>query len=310
MTKLSATAMDIVNCPPNLIPPETFISLIEDKLKNTDYKVSVYRANDLADMSCGSLLAFGSGSKNSPALVKIESSNPSGLHIIAEGTIVELGGLQLIPRSSTINTKVGKAGAAIAVETLVSSSSAATFWIPLAENIPSQGAARPGDVVTLPNGFTIEALELKAEGHLALFDAYVLAAEDGAEKIISISSCDPIQNVAVGHLYSTIIGNEPAVTQLVDAAKKANEKVWPLPLSEFAAEAVKSEIADTANAAAKVAPMLANCSVFQTVLDNCDNTPHWAHWDLGTASYHHEKYSDQTGATGHGAATLKELVAN
>ena len=51
-------------------------------------------------------------------------------------------------------------------------------YVPLVENMPSGTAIRPGDVLTIRNGKTVEVLNTDAEGRLILADALSLASED------------------------------------------------------------------------------------------------------------------------------------
>ena len=54
---------------------------------------------------------------------------------------------------------------------------AVTAYAPMAENMISGRAVRPGDVLAMYGGKTVEVLNTDAEGRLVLADALVLAGE-------------------------------------------------------------------------------------------------------------------------------------
>ncbi|MFT4245954.1 MAG: hypothetical protein QM571_05480 [Micrococcaceae bacterium] len=311
-------AVDIINCPTNQIPAPKFVELTKDKTKNTDIKVIVYNEEELKELGCHSLLAFGAGSENETLLLKLElkgKDSTKQTHIIGEGIIFEAAGMQL--RQHPINTtrnKLGKAGAAITLEALIEVAKSGkpandiTLWIPLSENVAGNQALKPLDVVTLPNGLTIEAVDVKGENHLGLFDLYVLAAQAGADDILSIASLDPMQELAVGHKYGTIVGSN--ADKLLTAAKTAKELVWPLPLPNYLEEKLNSMVADYKNITQDSTTAVCDNLIFAKILESVNQQPAWAHWEIGTPSLHSPAEPEKKGATGYGIKTLIEFMAN
>ena len=68
----------------------------------------------------------------------------------------------------------------------------------MTENLPSDRATKPGDVLTIRNGMTIEVLNTDAEGRLVLADGLSLAVEANPDAIIDVATLTGAQRVALG----------------------------------------------------------------------------------------------------------------
>ena len=120
-----------------------------------------------------------------------------------------------------------------------------TGYVPLVENMPSGTAIRPGDVLKIRNGKTVEVLNTDAEGRLILADALSLAAEDKPDAIVDLATLTGACIVALGEKIAGLMGNDDGwVEQVRAAADRAGEPVWPLPLPTDYRKQLDSEVAD------------------------------------------------------------------
>jgi leucyl aminopeptidase len=115
----------------------------------------------------------------------------------------------------------------------------------MAENMVSGSAVRPGDVLTMYGGTTVEVLNTDAEGRLVLGDALVLATEKKPDVIVDVATLTGHMVVALGDKVAGVMGSPDVVDAVLDAARVAGEESWPMPIPEFMDERIRtSRIAD------------------------------------------------------------------
>ena len=184
---------------------------------------------------------------------------------------------------------------------------AVTGFIPAVENMVSDRAQRPGDIVTTLNGKTVEVLNTDAEGRLVLADGLSLAVEAGVDVIVDLATLTGACMIALGRTIAGLMGNNDAwVEQVGDAAERAGEKVWPLPLPADYRKKIDSEVADIKNVGGDRygGALAAGLFLKEFVAD----VP-WAHLDIAgpARSSDNDAYTPK-GASGFGVRTLVELV--
>jgi leucyl aminopeptidase len=181
-------------------------------------------------------------------------------------------------------------------------------YVPLVENMPSGAAIRPGDVLTIHNGTTVEVLNTDAEGRLILADALSLACEDGAAAIVDVATLTGACMVALGDKIAGLMANDDAWRDQVQAAAdRAGEPVWPLPLPKQYRRLLDSEVADLRNVSSGSYGGALTAALFLQEFV----TPEipWAHVDIaGPARASADDGYLLRGGTGFGVRTLVELV--
>jgi leucyl aminopeptidase len=184
-----------------------------------------------------------------------------------------------------------------------------TGFMCIAENMPSGQATRPGDVLTLRNGKTVEVLNTDAEGRLVLADGLSLAAELGPDHIIDIATLTGAASVALGKRYAGLMGQGDAIALAKAAASDADELLWEMPLPEELREILKSDIADMVNSriGAPAGGMLVG-GLFLSEFVPKDAS--WAHIDIASSANNDSApYSVYpAGATGVMIRTLIEMA--
>jgi len=178
--------------------------------------------------------------------------------------------------------------------------------IPATENMPGGGATKPGDVLTIRNGKTVEVLNTDAEGRLILADGLSLAVEAGVDAIVDLATLTGACKVALGTRIGGLMGNhEGWVGQVRAAAGRAGEQVWPLPLPDDYRRQIDSDVADIKNVGGKWAGAL-TAGLF--LREFVGHVP-WAHLDIaGPARSEDEEGYLSKGGTGFGVRTLVELL--
>jgi leucyl aminopeptidase len=309
-------ARDWVNTPPGDLRPGAFADKITSHA-GTDVKVTVWDEKRLAKERCGGILGVGQGSTSPPRLVTLsyEPTNAvAHLALVGKGITFDSGGLSIKsgPGMSTMKIDMGGAAAIVAATVAIARLGLPvriTAYACLAENMPSGSAMRPGDVLTMRNGRTVEVLNTDAEGRLVLADGLVLATEAKPDHIVDVATLTGACVVALGERTSGILGNDDAFGETVLAASKsAGESMWPLPIAEEMKALVNSSsVADLRQHNPK--PYGGTLFAAAFLREFVQDVP-WAHLDIAGPSFNDGAAYDYTpvGGTGIGVRTLVRLA--
>lgn len=205
----------------------------------------------------GSFLAVAQGSDQPPRLIVLQyngAKKDQAPHVlVGKGITFDTGGISLKPGLGMDEMKFDMCGAASVFGTF---RAVLELQLPInlvgllacAENMPSGGATRPGDIVTTMSGQTVEILNTDAEGRLVLCDALTYAERFKPQSVIDIATLTGACIVALGSNTSGLMGNNEAlVRQLLKAGEFADDRAWQLPLFDEYQEQLDSPFADIAN---------------------------------------------------------------
>lgn len=249
------TVRDLVNAPPSDLYPETFADEVLALTDSLDLTVTVMADAELREGGFGGIIAVGQGSARGPRLVKV-SYTPAGatkhVALVGKGITFDSGGLSLKPPASMIGMKYDMAGAATVLAVVVAAAQLGlnvriTSWLCLAENLPSGSAVRPGDVIRIRGGKTVEVLNTDAEGRLVLADGLVAASEESPDAIIDVATLTGAASVAMGTRYVAVMGDSELSSRVVTAADRVGESLWAMPIPGELRPLLASDIADIAN---------------------------------------------------------------
>ncbi len=209
---------------------------------------------------------------------------------------------------ATMKYDMGGAAAVIAATFAIAALElpvAVTTYAPMAENMVSGSAMRPGDVLTMFNGKTVEVTNTDAEGRLILADALAMAAVDEPDAIIDVATLTGPCIVALGEKVAGVFGDDETTAAVSDAAAASGELLWRLPIPDETREAVRTE--------SKIADVLQHnwvrwgSALFAAAFleEFVDDRP-WAHLDIAGPAW------NTGGAWGHvhaGGDRLRDLHA-
>ena len=306
---------ELINMPANALWPEKLAKEAKSLAKGLPIHVEIWDEKRLEKERCGGILGVGKGSVRPPRLVKL-TYRGGGKHIalVGKGITFDTGGLSLKQPLSMIGMKYDMAGAASVLGAIVGAAQLGikaniTGFMCLAENMPSGQATRPGDVLTMRNGKTVEVLNTDAEGRLVLGDGLSLASELGPDHIIDIATLTGAATVALGKRYAGLMGKGDAIALAKEAAAAADELLWEMPLPAELREILKSDVADMVNSRIGVpsGSMLVG-GLFLSEFVPKDSS--WAHIDIASSANNDSApYSVYpSGATGVMIRTLIEMA--
>jgi leucyl aminopeptidase len=316
---------DLINTPPSHLTPDSFCKAISDAVKSAGgssigLKVSVMSESQLKSKGYGGITAVGQGSVNPPRLLNISYTPKGGAPkkkyaFVGKGITFDTGGLALKPALGMEAMKSDMSGAAavcaatIAIA-LLKLPVAIETWAPLAENMVSDTATRPSDVITMYGGKTIEVLNPDAEGRLVLGDALVRAQESkDLDGIIDVATLTGAQVVALGTRTSAVMtNNEEFSSHFVKLTQNTGESFWPMPLPVELRASLDSPIADMANIGERMGGMLVAGLFLKEFIEN--DLP-WLHLDIAGPSFNEGAAHGYTpvGGTGIAMRSLVELAA-
>ncbi len=310
-------ARELINMPANDLYPEMVAEKAAEISKGLPLKVEIWDERKLASENCGGILGVGKGSSRPPRLVKLEyRGGGQHLALAGKGITFDTGGLSLKPAESMVGMKYDMAGAATVLAATVAIAKLGikvnvTTVLCLAENMPSGSATRPGDVVKVRNGKTVEVLNTDAEGRLVLADGLSYLSELNPDHIVDVATLTGAATIALGKRYTGLMGQGSAIDAVEKAAESVGELVWHMPLAEELKETLKSDLADMTNVKIgnKAGGMLVGGLFLQEFVAKDAS---WAHLDIASAANNDgSPYSVYpAGATGVMIRTLVELAKN
>jgi len=308
-------ARDMVNEPSGAKSPAAFADAAKKLLRGKGVTVKVMTEAELKAQGLGGVVGVGQGSGNPPRLVKATYSPPGkkgSVAFVGKGVVFDSGGLSLKTSSGmeTMKTDMSGAAAVLAAMSVLKDlgvKAKVTAYVPMVENMPSGTAIRPGDVLKIRNGKTVEVLNTDAEGRLILADALALAAEDKPDAVVDVATLTGACMVALGDKIAGLMGNGDAWNEQVQAAADAvGEPVWPLPMPTEYRKLLDSEVADLRNISTGSYGGALTAALF--LAEFVDGVP-WVHLDIaGPARAGGDDGYLVKGGTGFAVRTLVELV--
>ena len=310
-------ARDLANLPPNDLYPESYAKRIKSELLPLGVKIDILDERKMKQLGFGAHLAVGQGSVRPPCVVVMHWNGlPAGkkseapIAFVGKGITFDTGGISIKPAAGMDEMKMDMGGSAAVIGAfkalaLRKAKANVVGIVALAENMPSDRAYRPGDIVTSLSGKTIEVLNTDAEGRLVLCDSLTYIQRTHKPRaIIDLATLTGAIIVALGHEYCGAFVNDNKLwEQLEQSGKDSGEKLWRMPLDESFRKSMESRVADLKNIAdtSRSGGACTAAGFLESFID--DNTP-WAHLDIaGTAM-------SSKGGTGFAVRTLERLIAD
>ncbi len=313
-------ARDLGNRPANDLTPEALAAAARDMAEEvTGVRVTVLGPRELLKEKMGGILAVGKGSVEEPRLIVLEhrpKKPKKSIVLVGKGVTFDSGGISIKPAKGMGWMKYDMCGAATVLSVMRAVGELelpikVVGLIPAADNMPSGTALRPGDIVTMASGKTVEIDSTDAEGRLLLADALHYSGRFNPDVVIDYATLTGSCKVALGCEAAGIMGNnDELVDTLVRLGETVGERVWPLPLYDEYLSYLKSDWADLRNSGDRWGgAVTAGAFLKQFVPDKVA----WAHLDIAGVAYHEREHNGfSRGATGFGvvltATYLEQLL--
>jgi leucyl aminopeptidase len=310
---------DLVNTAPADLFPADLAAAAEQVATAHGLGVQVLDETDLAKEGFGGILAVGMGSAHPPRLVRLEYTHPDAARTVVfagKGITFDSGGLSLKPSKSMETMKADMSGAAAvlgAVQAIAEIGTAVNVvgYLTIAENMPGGGAQRPSDVITIYGGKTVEVLNTDAEGRLVMADGLVRSGADGPSLLVDVATLTGAQTVALGTRTAGVMASDDSLAAgIADAARRAGEAMWPMPLPEDLRKGLDSTVADIANVSGDRSGGMLVAGLF--LREFVPAGVRWAHLDIAGPAYNDGASYGYVAKGGTGAAvrTLVQIAVD
>lgn len=309
-----------VDMPPSQTTPEALANEARKIAEKYNLKVTVFDEETVTKMGMGGLAGVSRGSELDCQFVILEytAPNPNSptIGIVGKGITFDSGGLSLKPATAMETMKEDMSGAAAVIEAIAALSALkapvnVVAFAPMAENLPSGTATKPGDILTFYNGKTAEVKNTDAEGRLILADALSYAVKNYTlDAIIDLATLTGACAYALGPFFAGLMGKHKKLLERIEqSAQRTGERVWQLPFDDDFKVAIKSDVADICNSGNpkyRAGAITAGFFLYNFV----DSVP-WAHLDIAGVAFGVPDISYyRSGGTGYGVRLLFDLIMN
>jgi len=314
-------ARDWVNVPAADLYPQAFVDAARAAVTELSgaaaraIGVDVLDESDLADGGYGGLLGVGRGSDRPPRLLRIAyrpAKARGHLALVGKGITFDSGGYSIKPATGMITMKCDMAGAAGVVAAVLAAARLGvrtdiTAYAALAENMVSGSATRPGDVVAVYGGTTVEITNTDAEGRMVMADALARSAEDGPDVVVDMATLTGACIVALGTRTAGVMGDPELADRIFEVGREAGEPFWALPIPEEMVGKLTSKVADLNNVGDRDGGALQAAAFLRSFVGDGIR---WAHLDVAGPAWNDKGAHGFTpeGGTGFGVRTLVGLA--
>ena len=307
-------ARDLQNLPANELTPSKLADHALARVAEIDgLEGEAFGPQEIAHRSMGGLQTVAQGSHEEARFIvlRYDGGGPS-LGLVGKAVTFDTGGISIKPSGKMQEMKMDMSGGAAVIEATAAIARLGLpvnllAAVPATENMPSGHAVRPGDIIRISNGKTVEVNNTDAEGRLILADGLVFAASEGADRIIDVATLTGAIITSLGSTYAGLFSNDDDLSAELDAASETTgELVWRLPLHPDYKDLTRGKVADLVNVSEARKASSAYAASF--LEEFVDGKP-WAHLDIAGVAWDQDnrEYVGK-GASGWGVRLLVDLV--
>ena len=309
----AALARDLANEPSNVATPEYLAERAREIAGRYGMQVTVLDRTGIEGEGLTGLATVGRSASNEPRFVVLEhrgGGDAAPVVLVGKAVTFDSGGISIKPSSGMQDMKFDMSGGAAVLGAMESVGALGlelnvVALVPATENLPGGDAFKPGDVLEMQSGKTVEIVTTDAEGRLILADALSYARRYEPAAVVDCATLTGACHVALGDYASGLMGNdEDLMAEVQTAGEAAFERAWPLPLFDEYTEQIKGDTADIKNSGGRYGGALTAGAFLKEFADYP-----WAHLDIaGTAYGKKGNAYTPKGATGAPARLLVEFL--
>tara|TARA_B100001113_G_scaffold282425_1_gene237411 strand:+ start:6440 stop:7798 length:1359 start_codon:yes stop_codon:yes gene_type:complete len=306
---------DMVNFPALTKSPEFFENKVQELIDGLNISFQSYDEKWIKEKNMGGVIGVSQGSERSPKFLigEYNTKAKKQISLIGKGVLFDSGGLSLKSPGGMETMKTDMAGAATAwgIIALVAKQGldiGLKVYTPIVENMPSGSAIRPGDILHMRNGKTIEVMNTDAEGRLIMADALAFASESKPDIICDVATLTGASYVALGvEIGAVFSNNKVTLDSFLNANNDGFENYHSLPLEQSYKSLIKSNIADMKNSGGRFGGAITAALLLEEFVDDLD----WIHLDIaGPARSRSSNSIYPEGGTGFGVLGFYNFLTN
>ena len=307
----------LINEPANVMPPRELTANARKVAREGKLRCQILGPSEMKRLKMGGIIAVSQGSHEPPQLIILEYGSAhkkrGTICLVGKGVTFDTGGISIKPSKDMEKMKYDMSGAA-AVLGIMKAASRLKLPIhlvgiaPCVENMPGGGAQRPGDIIKMYNGKSVEVINTDAEGRLILADALAYTEKFKPKAIIDMATLTGACAVTFADKAVGLMGTDSALVEKIrKAGETTGERCWELPLWEEYFEIIKGHHSDIMNAGSGYGGTITAAMFLKEFVP----IKSWAHLDIaGTAWVDSDKPYNARGATGVGVRLVLEFLRN
>jgi leucyl aminopeptidase len=309
----AAFARDLANEPSNVATPEYLAQKAREIAERHGMEVTVLERAAIEEEGLVGLATVGRSAANEPRFIVLEhrrGGETPPIVLVGKAVTFDSGGISIKPSAGMENMKFDMSGGAAVLGTMEAVGTLdlpldVVALVPATENLPGGDAFKPGDVLKMHSGKTVEIVTTDAEGRLILADALSYARRYEPAAVLDCATLTGACHVALGDHASGLMGNdEDLISEIQTAGEATGERSWPLPLFDEYTEQIRGDVADIKNSGGRYGGALTAGAFLKEFADYP-----WAHLDIaGTAYGKKGNAYTPKGATGAPARLLVEFL--
>ena len=306
-------ARDLANEPSNVATPEYLAERASTIADEYGMELEVLDRAAIEEEGLTGLATVGRSASNEPRFIVLEhrgGGDSAPVVLVGKAVTFDSGGISIKPSAGMEDMKFDMSGGAAVLGAMEAAGALnlplnLVALVPATENLPGGGAFKPGDVLQMHSGKTVEIVTTDAEGRLILADALSYAKRYEPSAVVDCATLTGACAVALGDHTSGLMGNdEDLIAELQTAGETTGERAWPLPLFGEYTEQIRGDTADIKNSGGRRGGALTAGAFLKEFVDYP-----WAHLDVAGTAYGKKGNAYTTkGATGVPARLLVEFL--
>jgi leucyl aminopeptidase len=252
-------ARDLINEPSNRLTPRILAARTEAMAREAGLGVEILDERKIEELKMGALLGVAQGSVEPPRVIVVryrparQREGAPLLGLVGKAVTFDTGGISIKPSNGMEKMKYDMGGGATMLGVMralahLKPAVEVVAVIPATENMPGGRAQKPGDVQVAMSGKSIEVINTDAEGRMILADGITYARRLGCTHLVDAATLTGAIEVALANVNVGVFGQpREYLDKLLESARTAGEKMWPMPLDDEYEEMIKSTIADIRN---------------------------------------------------------------
>lgn len=309
---------NLINEPANIMTAQKLASEASKMAGRKGLDCEILEEADLKRMQMGGILAVNQGSHNPPALIVLEHGKQfkknGTVCLVGKGVTFDTGGISIKPAKDMEKMKYDMSGAAAVISAMgviadLKLKVHVVGLAPAVENNVSENPQRPGDIIRMHNGKTVEVLNTDAEGRLILGDAISYSEKFKPKVIIDLATLTGMCAYTFGDKAIGLMGNDQKlVDKIIKSGQETGERCWQLPLWDEYGEQIKGHHSDLYNIGGPYGGTITAAKFLQEFVPAGVS---WAHLDIaGTAWADSNRVDCVKGGTGVGVRLLIHFIKN
>ena len=284
-------ARELAAKPGNIATPSHLAEVARGIAEEGGMEITVFDRERLEAEGFGGILGVAAGSHEEPRFIVMEyrggGEDAQPVALVGKGVTFDTGGISLKPPQKMEEMKYDMSGAAAVLGAMQAVARLrprvnVVALVPTTDNMPSGRATKPGDVLRMYSGKSVEVINTDAEGRLILADALAYAQKFNPGAMIDAATLTGSVVIGLGHEAIGLMGNDGDLMDEVRAVgERTGERCWPLPLWDEYRKQLDSQVADIKNVGGRPAGSITAGWFLKEFVGDVP----WVHLDIAGTAY-------------------------